>query len=70
MRDDLNPAQAAEAMNPFIYAADTPIARIDEDMTIRLRWSPTRAGMTAQLQGIMAWEAHSRLEQVKGGRRW
>jgi 3-oxoadipate enol-lactonase len=65
MREDLNPAQAAEATNPFIYAVDTPRARIDEDMVIRLKWSPTRAGFMAQLQGIMAWEAYSRLEQLK-----
>jgi pimeloyl-ACP methyl ester carboxylesterase len=64
LRTDLNPEQAAEAANSFIYAAETPRARIDEDMAIRLKWSPKREGFMAQLQGIMIWEADSRLSQI------
>jgi 3-oxoadipate enol-lactonase len=65
MRDDLNSAEAAEAANGFIYAAETPRSRIDEDLAIRLKWAPRRAGFVAQLQGVMMWESYSRLDQIK-----
>jgi 3-oxoadipate enol-lactonase len=60
----LSPEEFAEAINPFIYDAATPRARIDADMAIRRQWYPTPEGYTAQLQGIMAWEAYSRLPQI------
>jgi pimeloyl-ACP methyl ester carboxylesterase len=64
LRTDLNPAEAAEAANSFIYASHTPRARVDEDMALRLKWSPKRDGFMAQLQGIMIWEADSRLSRI------
>lgn len=64
LRTDLNPAEAAEAANSFLYAADTPRERVDEDMALRLKWSPQREGFMAQLQGIMMWEADSRLPLI------
>jgi pimeloyl-ACP methyl ester carboxylesterase len=64
LRTDLSPAEAAEAANSFIYAAETPRERIDEDMALRLKWSPKREGFMAQLQGIMIWEADSRLARI------
>ncbi len=64
LRTDLSPAEAAEAANSFIYASETPRERIDEDMELRLQWSPKREGFMAQIQGIMMWEADSRLPQI------
>ena len=34
-------------------------------MLLRRVWWPTPAGQLAQLQGIMAWEAYSRLSQIR-----
>jgi 3-oxoadipate enol-lactonase len=56
--------ESAAAINPFIYDAATPRERIKEDEVIRKQWWPDPAGYMAQLQGIMAWEAYSRLPQI------
>jgi len=64
MRTDLTPEEFKEAMIPFIYDAATPRARIDEDMAIRMKWYPTRQGYAGQLQGILSWEAYSRIAQI------
>lgn len=60
-RSKMSPEQATEAAVPFIYDRATPRERIDEDAAIRLRWFPRHEGYAAQLQGILAWEAYSRL---------
>jgi 3-oxoadipate enol-lactonase len=65
MRDDLSGEEAARAVSPFIYAATTPSDRIEEDLAVRLPWLPTRAAYMAQLQGVFAWESHSRLDQIQ-----
>jgi 3-oxoadipate enol-lactonase len=65
MRDDLSGEEAARAVSPFIYSAQTQQARIEEDLAVRLPWLPTRAAYMAQLQGVFAWESHSRLDQIK-----
>lgn len=65
MRDDLSGEEAARAVSPFIYAAATPNERIEQDLSVRLPWLPTRAAYMAQLQGVFAWEAHSRLDQIQ-----
>jgi pimeloyl-ACP methyl ester carboxylesterase len=65
MRDDLSGEEAARAVSPFIYAAATPRERIEEDLAVRLPWLPTRAAYMAQLQGVFAWESHSRLDQIQ-----
>lgn len=56
--------QAREAILPYIYDADTPREKIEEDLSLRRRWLPTLEGYTAQLQGILAWEAYSRIAQI------
>jgi 3-oxoadipate enol-lactonase len=33
-------------------------------MTIRMKWYPTAQGYMGQLQGILGWEAYSRIAQV------
>ena len=33
-------------------------------MAIRIKWYPTLHGYMGQLQGIMSWEAYSRLPQI------
>jgi pimeloyl-ACP methyl ester carboxylesterase len=59
-----NPEEMAKAINPYIYDTDTPDARKEEDLVVRRPWFPTAEGYLAQLQGIMAWEAYSRLPQI------
>lgn len=63
-RGNLSPADAAEASIPFIYDAATARERIDEDLARRSEWLPKPEAYTAQLQGILAWEAYSRLDQI------
>jgi len=63
-RDKMSPEQAAEAPVPFIYDSATPRERIDEDIAIRRPWFPRPEGYVAQLQGIIAWEACSRLSGI------
>ncbi len=58
------PEEMAKAINPYIYDAGTPDARKEEDLAVRRPWFPTAEGYLAQLQGIMAWEAYSRLPQI------
>jgi hypothetical protein len=60
----VEPEETAKALVPFIYDPATPLARLEEDMTLRRKWFPTSEGYFAQLQGIMAWEAYSRLTQI------
>ncbi len=63
-RDKMSPEQAAEAPVPFIYDSTTPRERIDEDIAIRRPWFPRPEAYRAQLQGILAWEAYSRLSGI------
>jgi 3-oxoadipate enol-lactonase len=64
MRQGMTPEEASAAIIPFIYHPATPRERIDEDMAIRMRWYPSPQGYFGQLQGILAWEAYSRLAQI------
>lgn len=57
--------EAAQAAVPFIYDPHTPPERIAEDLKVREPWFPHAEAYTAQLQGIMAWEAESRLSQLR-----
>jgi pimeloyl-ACP methyl ester carboxylesterase len=57
-------AQAREAALPFIFDAATPQEKIDEDVRVRQQCLPTPEGYMAQLQGILAWEGYSRLDQI------
>src|SRR5580700_10972676 len=63
-RQGMTPEEAKEAIIPFIYDESTPRERIDEDMAIRMKWYPTAQGYVGQLQGIIGWEAHSRIAQI------
>jgi 3-oxoadipate enol-lactonase len=63
-RRDMSPDESVAASNPFIYDSGTPSARIEEDNAIRKKWWPNADAYMAQLQGIMAWEAYSRLPQI------
>lgn len=56
---------AVEAAVPYIYDSNTSRALIDEDIAIRKDWLPKPEAYFAQLQGIMMWEAYSRLDQIK-----
>jgi pimeloyl-ACP methyl ester carboxylesterase len=63
-RQGMTPEEAARAINPFIYDAGTPPARIEEDMNIRMQWVPTFEGYIAQFQAILMWEAYSRIAAI------
>jgi 3-oxoadipate enol-lactonase len=63
-REKMSPEQAAEASVPFLYHPATPRERIDEDLAIRRPWFPRPEAYMAQLQGILAWEAYSRLSGI------
>jgi 3-oxoadipate enol-lactonase len=64
MARNMSPEEAARAMRPFIYDSATPLDRVEEDMAIRRQWFPKPEGYMAQVQGIFAWEAYSRLERI------
>jgi 3-oxoadipate enol-lactonase len=63
-RRDLSPEERAKAAVPFIYDSGTPRERIDQDLAALSEWYPRPEGYVAQLQGILAWEADSRLSQI------
>ncbi len=63
-RGNMTREEAAEAAVPFIYHPGTPRSLIEEDMEIRRPWFPHPAAYSAQLQGILAWEAYSRLSRI------
>jgi pimeloyl-ACP methyl ester carboxylesterase len=64
MRGNMTMDEAIEAALPYIYDADTPRPRIDEDLAIRRATYPKPEAYAAQLQGILAWESYSRLGQI------
>lgn len=63
-RDKMTAEQAAEAAVPFIYDSATPREWIDEDIAVRRPWFPQPEAYAAQLQGIIAWEAYSRIQGI------
>jgi len=63
-RSELSPEESAEATVPFIYDSSTSRPRIDEDVAMRKDWFPRPEAYVAQLQGILSWEAYSRLSQI------
>jgi 3-oxoadipate enol-lactonase len=64
-RGSMTAEEAALASIPYIYDRDTPRRRIDDDLAIRRPWFARPEAYMAQLQGILAWEADSRLPQLK-----
>ena len=64
-RHKMDAEQAAQAAIPFIYHSSTSRQRIEEDLAVRRPWFPRPEAYLAQLQGILAWEAYSRLPQVQ-----
>jgi pimeloyl-ACP methyl ester carboxylesterase len=64
MRRGMTPQEAAEAIDPFIYDSGTRSDLIEQDRKLRLEWYPTGEGYMSQLQGIMAWEAYSRIANI------
>jgi 3-oxoadipate enol-lactonase len=63
-RGAMTPEQAAQAAIPYIYDPGTPRDRVEEDLDVRRPWFPRPEAYVAQLQGILAWEAYSRLPQL------
>jgi 3-oxoadipate enol-lactonase len=63
-RRGISPEEAKEAIIAFIYHPNTSRERIDEDMAIRMKWYPTPQGYAGQLNGILGWEAYSRLARI------
>jgi pimeloyl-ACP methyl ester carboxylesterase len=63
-RGTMTKEEAAEAAVPFIYDPGTPRHLIDEDIEKRRPWFPNSVAYLAQLEGILAWEAYSRLSRI------
>ena len=63
-RAKMTAEQAAEAAIPFVYDPGTSREKIDEDLNVRRPWFPRAEAYSAQLQGILDWEAYSRLDQI------
>jgi 3-oxoadipate enol-lactonase len=63
-RGTMNPEDAARAMAPHTYDANTPKERVEEDLQIRLQWFPTPEGYFGQLGAILSWESRERLDQI------
>ena len=63
-RASVDPAEAVDVSIPYLYDPATPRALIDEDVELRNQWPPKPESYLAQLQGIFAWEAYSRLDQI------
>lgn len=63
-RGSMTREEAAEAAVPFIYDPGTARSLIEEDMEKRRPWFPHPDAYNAQLQGILAWEAYSRLSGI------
>jgi len=63
-RGNLSPEEAAGAAVPFIYDSATSRELIGEDLAMRKDWFPRPEAYMAQLEGILSWEAYSRLSQI------
>lgn len=63
-RGQMTREEAAEAAVPFVYDPGTPRERIDQDLATRRPWFPHPEAYLAQLQGVLAWEAYTRLPQI------
>jgi 3-oxoadipate enol-lactonase len=63
-RAKMTAEQAAEAAIQFVYDPGTSREKIDEDLNVRRPWFPSSEAYSAQLQGILAWESYSRLDQI------
>jgi len=63
-RTGLTPAERARIIVPFIYDSRTPRERIEEDLAVLSELYPIPEGFVAQLQGILAWEAYSRIGSI------
>lgn len=60
-----NPVDAFWAIAPYIYDASTPRELIQEDLDMRSHAFPSRESYMAQLDAILNWESHSRLNSIK-----
>jgi 3-oxoadipate enol-lactonase len=61
----MTPEDAARSMAPFVYDANTPRERVEEDLRIRVKWFPKNEGYFGQLGAILSWESRERLPQIK-----
>jgi pimeloyl-ACP methyl ester carboxylesterase len=64
-RGNMTAEEGSRAMVPYIYDASTPRERIEEDLEIRRRTYPTSQGYFGQIQAILAFDARSRLAEIR-----
>jgi 3-oxoadipate enol-lactonase len=64
-RGGMDPEEAASAAVPFIYHPDTAQHAIQKDIAVRRPWFPQPQAYNAQLQGILGFESHSRISQIR-----
>jgi 3-oxoadipate enol-lactonase len=63
-RGSMSPEEVAAASVPYLYCTQTPRSRIEEDLAMRRQWGLRPEAYLAQLQGVIAWEAYSRLPRI------
>lgn len=64
-RGSLSAAEAEQASVPIMYCAETPRSRIEEDLAVRRQCQTLPHAYVAQFQGVVAWEAYSRLPELR-----
>jgi 3-oxoadipate enol-lactonase len=65
-RSSMTPREAARVAVPFVYAAETDRALVDEDIDRRMRRPTSRVGYDNQLRGSIAYAgSHSRLPSLR-----
>ncbi|MGA8308694.1 MAG: alpha/beta fold hydrolase, partial [Terriglobales bacterium] len=63
-RASMSLEEGLAASVPYLYCTQTPRSRIEEDLAVRRQWRTRPEAYLAQFQGVIAWEAYSRLPQV------
>jgi len=66
MARDMSLEQARAAILPYIYDADTPREKIEEDVTLRRQCLPSQEGYNRSTAGNSGVGAYSRIAQITG----
>ncbi len=63
-RAHMAPEEGVRAMVPYIYDADTPRERIEQDLAVRLANWPDPETYLGQIEGVNRWTSSTRLDQL------
>jgi pimeloyl-ACP methyl ester carboxylesterase len=61
----LSAEQKMRALIPLLYTPQTPLARIEQDISLRLQHVPSAKGYYAQLTGTLLWNSWNRLPRIQ-----